>query len=488
MSKDAPATLNKDTGSRLKRVALALFAFVARSLQQVATFVITLLSARFLLPAEYGVYAIAIVFITLVQTLTYSGFYQWIVNAKDDDDTVLGTAFWMITGLATAAAGLLALSALPLSWAFDAPDLFPVLLLLAAIQPVAGAGAWYSAALLRRGSVNKHFSIMFAQNMVALVGGAVLLWLWQSLFALVAFRYLRVLTAIVLYLLFSSDRPGFVFDRVLALRATQFSGGLYGSRFLNFLSRYSGDLLLGLMFSTAEAGLYRFGNRVATGATDIIVQPMHSFALTQFGAAARKDADLASPLQRFVGTIVLLTGIVASVVIVLGPLVVEQYFNPAYMAALAVTFAMAIRAVLNVGKLVIEPALAARDRTGLVAMFNLVWTIVTIVSVFVVSPLGLVALAWSQAAVMLLNTLSAFVVLQRVGIDTRGGVRAFFVAAVVAVAYGTVLYMTWQGIQSTMVDPFLLLWAGLALGTALGVVFVFIGAKLRVFTLSVFSG
>ena len=479
---------NNGKSGRGRRIGLALFAFSARSLQQVATFVITLLAARFLLPAEYGVYAIAIVFIMLIQTLTYSGFYQWIVNAKENDDVVLSTAFWMIFGLAAVASVALSVAALPLSWAFKSPELFGVLLALAAIQPIAGSGAWFSAVLLRRGAVNTHFSIMFAQNLTALVGGAILLWMWQSLYALVAFRYLRVLTGFALYLMFSKDRPRWLFDRALARTATKFSGGLYGARFLNFLSRYAGDLLLGLMFSTAEAGLYRFGSRVAGGATDIVAQPMRSFALTQFGAAARKGADLADPLRRFVGSVVLMTGIVAAVVIVLGPKVVSDFFNPAYLAAIGVTFAMAVRSVLNVGTLVIEPALAARNRTGLVAMFNLVWTVITILSVLAASPFGLVMLATSQAAVMLLNTLSAFVILRREGIEVAGAVRAFFMATAVSVIYGSILYTLWQPLGAAIDSNMIAVSAGICMAILLGVVALAAGWKLRVFTLSVFSG
>ncbi|SDG96971.1 oligosaccharide flippase family protein [Alloyangia pacifica] len=474
--------------SKARRSGRAMFAFVARSLQQISTFVITLLAARFLLPAEYGVYSLGIVFITLIQTLTYTGFYHFIVTSKDDDETVLSTSFWMITGLATIAAALLAIAALPISWAFDSPELFPVLLLLAAAQPVAGAGAWFSAALLRRQAVDLHFAIMFAQNFIALVGGAALLWLWQSLFALVAFRYLRVLSGAALYLTFSKDRPGFLFDKALARRATGFSGGLYGSRFLNFLSRYAGDLLLGLMFTTAEAGLYRFGSRVAGGAIDIVSQPMRSFALTQFGIAGRTGADLANPLERFVGSVMLLTGIVAAVTIVFAPAVVDVFFNPAYSAALAVTYAMAVRSVLNIGTLVLEPALAAQSQTGKLFSFNLFWTVITIASALAASPFGLSVLAWSQAAVMLLNTLSALYILKRSGISVGRTTRALIVAAALSAGFGLVLYEIWSPIRTALGEGAQSISIGLAVASLLALALLAIGSKLKVFTLNVFSG
>ncbi len=486
---EAKANAGKGLG-RARRSGRALFAFVARSLQQISTFVITLLAARFLLPAEYGVYSLGIVFITLIQTLTYTGFYHFIVTSKEDDETVLSTSFWMITGLATVAAALLAVAALPISWAFDSPELFPVLLLLAAAQPVAGAGAWFSAALLRRQAVDLHFAIMFAQNFIALVGGAALLWLWQSLFALVAFRYLRVLSGAALYLTLSKDRPALHFDKTLARRATGFSGGLYGARFLNFLSRYAGDLLLGLMFTTAEAGLYRFGSRVAGGAVDIVAQPMRSFALTQFGNAARKERALDAPLARFVGAVTLLTGMVAAVIIVFSKNVVADLFNPAYVAGIVVTYAMAVRAVGSVGTLVLEPALAASNDTRTVMTFNLVMAVITVVGVFLAAPFGLEFLAWSQAVIMLASTIAALATLKhKADIDIGPAVRALAIATLLVLCYGVLVWQSWAVIVSfTGLSGLIGIVAGLIWSAILAIPTFLAGWKLGVFTLGVFSG
>jgi O-antigen/teichoic acid export membrane protein len=469
---------------------MALFAFFARSLQQIATFVITLLAARFLLPAEYGVYSLGVVFVMLIQTLTYTGFYHFIVTSREEDEVVLSTSFWMLTGLATAAAVVLALAAYPIAWAFEAPDLGPVLILLAAIQPIAGAGAWFSAALLRRQAINLHFTIMFAQNLLALIGGVLLLWLWQSLFALVAFHYLRILTVLVLYLIFSRDRPGFRFDRVLAGQATSFSGGLYGARFLTFLSRYAGDLLLGLMFTTAEAGLYRFGNRVAGGAVDVVTQPMSSFALTQFGAAGRNNQDLAGPLERFIGSIVLLTGGVGAVVIIFAGQIVSDYFNPAYVAGLVVTYAMAVRAVVSVGTLMLEPAMAALGKTGAVMMFNLITTAITVGAVFLAAPFGLEVLAWTQAGVAGIATLAALLFLHyRGGIAIAGALKALVVAAALVICYGLVVAWTWPVIVAELgLSDGLALAVGLGWATLLSLPTLVAGWKLKVFALRVFSG
>ncbi|WP_333606100.1 oligosaccharide flippase family protein [Novosphingobium sp.] len=468
----------------------AIFAFTARSLQQISTLVITLLAARFLVPAQYGTYSLGIVFIVLVQTMTYTGFYQFILTAKEDDAAVLSTCFWLIVGLVSAASLVLALAAYPLEWMFTAPGLGGVLVLLALIQPLASIGAWSSAALLRRGEMTLNFTIMFAQNLVALVGGVALLWLWHSLYALVAFRYLRVISGAILFAVLGRDWPDLVFHKNLAGKATAFSGGLYGSRLLNFLARYAADLLLGMFHSPAAVGLYRFGNRVATGATDVFNQPMSNFAATQFGSAARRDADLATPLARFAGSITLLSGLVGALIIVFAPDVIALFFQPSYLPALVVTYAMALRGAAGAGQMLVEPAFAALGRTAWVMMFDMVSTVISVAAIFVVSPFGLEALAWTQAAVVFCTTGWAFYLLRRHGrIRIDGAARNFALALVLSLFYGLALHIVYGQLSLHLQTGKIgILGIGLVTATIFGLAILAVAMRLRVFSLQAFSG
>lgn len=450
----------------------------------------TLLAARFLLPAEYGVYSLGIVFVVLIQTLTYTGFYQFILTAKQDDEIVLSTCFWLIFGLVSAASALLALAAYPIEWLFAARNLGTVIALLALIQPLASIGAWSSAALLRRGAVVLNFTVMFIQNLIALVGGAVLLWYWHSIYALVAVRYLRVLSGAMLFAVLGRDWPRLRFSRTLAIRATAFSGGLYGSRFLAFLARYAGDLLLGIFHSPSAVGLYRFGNRVATGATDILTQPMSNFAATQFGAAARDERPLAPVLARFSGTVALLAGMLGAVVIVFARDAIAAFFQPSYLAALVVTYAMALRGIAGIGQLLVEPAFSALGRTSWVLMFNLLTGVIAVAAILVATPFGLEALAWGQAMAVFVMTGVAFHLLhRRGGVDVGDAVRGFIGACGLALGYGLALALIRYGLLARMpLSQVEILGAGLVFASFVGVPFLALAARLRIFSLHAFSG
>ncbi|MFK4874486.1 oligosaccharide flippase family protein [Novosphingobium sp. ZW T3_23] len=473
-----------------QRGGLALFAFTARALEQAATLVMTLLAARFLMPAEFGVFTLANVFVILVQTLTYTGVFQFILAAKGDEDKIVSTGFWLIVLLVGTASLVLAAAAYPLQWLFSTPDLGLVLVLLALAQPAAALVAWSSATLLRRREVARNFRFVFLENLVALVSGALLLWYWHSLYALVAARYARIAFGAALFMLGGRTWPNPGFNVALARKAAVFSSNLYGSRFLAFLSRYSGDVLLGLFHSTADVGLYRFGNRVATGATDILSQPMSNFASTQFGSAARQEQDLAPVLARLSGTIALLTGMVGAVIIVFGEPVVSALFQPSYLAAMVVTYAMGLRGVAGVGQMLVEPVFAALDRTSWVMAYNFITAIASIAAIVAAAPFGIEVLAWSQAGVVFLSTLWAFHLIRwKGGVRVGEAVRNFILACLLTLIFGLALLAVKHSDLTAIASSVgMTLAIYLSASAVLALAVLFLGARWRVFSLDAFSG
>ncbi len=484
------AGLKSSVGGVSRRSGMAIFAIVARSLQQISTLVITLLAAAFLMPAEYGVYALGIIFLTLIQTLTYSGFYNFIITSPEDDREVLGTSFWLITGLATAASIVLALAAFPLEWLYDATDLALVLILLAASQPFASFGAWASAALLRREATNVNFVVMFFQNLTALVGGVILLVMWQSLFALVAYRFIRVGAGLIFYLIAGARFPGFAFSKALAKRAVAYSGGLYGSRFLAFLSKYAAEILLGLYYTAAEVGLYRFGSRFANSATDVLVQPMSSFAISHLGVAARTDRQFERPARRFIGAIALLSGMMGAIVIVFAEDILKLFFDEAYLGAAVIAYALATRAAIGTGNTIMEPLFSATGQTGWILTFNAVSAVCSLMVILATLPFGYAAVSWGQVVVILGASMWAFTMIKwKAGLPVAGMMRDYLVALAVAAVFGLCLFWGYDTLKELVAaDDLVQLIAGFVLGGVLIPLFLVAGYVLRVFTLDVFRG
>jgi len=480
--------------SRLRRSGkdggIGVLALCAHLLQNGGSLAIILLAARFLDPSEYGVYSIAMIFLLLLQELTFAGVTQYIVTQKGDEKALLTTTFWLIFGFTTAGALLLIATAPLIAMAFNAPELTRALILLAIVQPVATYTAWASAILMRRKQMATHFSLLGVQSLVSLIGGVATLIMWQSIFALVAFRYFRVFSGMLCYMAFVREWPTFNIDKVLGRQLLGYSSHLYATRLLQFFSNYGADLVLGLTLSTAASGLYRLGNRLAMVPVELIGQPVRTFALTQFGDAHRHDKPFSPIVAAFISSMTFLMGGIGVTVAVFGKEMVTYLFQPAYLAALPVTMALIVRAILGIGDSLLEPVLASVGKTKLIFMHRTVWAIIVVVGMFAVSPFGPPAVAWTLAGIMLFATAATFRHFIRYCDVHLGDLVAALgkALALVAIYYAGASLIHYE--LAGNLTQNLALWLSLSLGSCmiLAAILAGVALKTRVLVLNIFSG
>lgn len=263
----------------------AVIAMAARASSQLALLGVTLVATRTLMPADFGVFAIAAAFLTLSRTMLYTGPFEYVLKAPEAE------------GPAVASAGLAANMLVALGWVamlvglgLAAPLLFRgpgVALLLFCLAPsnlLAAVAGWEEALLLRGQKVRRYYAITVATEIGAGLGAALLLLAGWGLWALVAQVYARLLIFIVAYrmVLTLPDLPRADPETTRAVLAWSWSR--YGSIIVGFLANYSGDLLLGAVFSPAASGLYRAGNRLVTALADMFVQPATLLVTTGLAA------------------------------------------------------------------------------------------------------------------------------------------------------------------------------------------------------------
>jgi O-antigen/teichoic acid export membrane protein len=142
------------TGSAVKplrtRLAGSIFWLAwSRGVVQVLSFATTVLIARILAPADYGVMALASMFIATAGVLAEMGLGGAIVQFRDLDTRELNTCFWINGTLATIAYAVLAVSASTIADWFASPRLADVLPVLALGLPL-NACSIVSVSLLRK--------------------------------------------------------------------------------------------------------------------------------------------------------------------------------------------------------------------------------------------------------------------------------------------------------------------------------------------------
>jgi len=277
----------------------AVIAMAARASSQLALLGVTLVATRTLLPADFGVFAIAAALLTLSRTMLYTGPFEYVLKAAEADGPHVASA-----GLAANLIVALAWVALLSACGLAAPSVFRgqgVAMLLFCLAPsnlLAALAGWEEAMLLRGQQVRRYYAITMTTEIAAGLGAAVLLVLGWGLWALVAQVYARLVIFVLAYraVLVLPELPWPAWAQTRKVLAWSWSR--YGSVMVGFLANYSGDLLLGVVFSPAASGLYRAGNRVVSALADMFVQPAGLLVTTGLAAQrARGDAGDGASLK-----------------------------------------------------------------------------------------------------------------------------------------------------------------------------------------------
>lgn len=455
------------------------------SSQQLASLVITLLAARHLMLSDYGTYMLAVVMIELATVFTYSGFYHYIIQSRRSDDAVQSSMFWVITGIGILTCGALFLFSDLIAGIFDTPDLARPLQLLAVLQPFSAMIAWASACLTRQARHRAYFTCLITSNLGSLIFGAMLIITWPSLYALVAYRAIRVGIGLVLFLPTLGRWPRWRFSRKVAFEAASYAKGLYGTRLLGFFSNFGTDLLLAYLFTTTESGLYRIANRLASAAIDIVTLPMKHFALQAISQTKRMGRSLTPVISDLIGATALFTGGVAICALFLGPAVVDGFFHQDYLVIIPAFYALTARAALSCGHALIEPILAGTAQNSLSFRFHLIWTAILLaISLFTASQ-GVLALSIGQACVALASSVAAFFILRGQALMDGKTLRNRLCCAFVLVSGFAILFgLGWHGLG--FIQPSAAVFVSLILACYLGGLTIRLALRWRLFSLRVF--
>ncbi|PRY12949.1 lipopolysaccharide biosynthesis protein [Kineococcus rhizosphaerae] len=154
--------------------------------------------SRQLQPSEFGLVALAMSVIAVLQLLSDSGMASFLIRQEELDEHSRSTAFWTSVVLAVVLAGVLVLLSVPVSGWFGEPDLAPVLQVLSIGIVLTGVNS-VPTALLRR---DLRFKTLAVRGTVATLVGSVvaivLALLGAGVWALVAQNLVRGVVGIVI--------------------------------------------------------------------------------------------------------------------------------------------------------------------------------------------------------------------------------------------------------------------------------------------------
>ena len=378
----------------------------ARGWSQVTAMSLAVLAARVLGKQDFGVYAIASVFVILLQALMYGGIYDYIIKDRDGDaDT--STCYWMSLGFATlGAAGIAALAPL-ISALTHSPSVMSLMLALAPSALIASATTWQEALLLRQGRLTSYYVNWVVMETIACSLAIVLLLQGFGLWTFVVYRYAQLSLNALSYAVLVRERPRWQWHAGVARTVFTFSANIYISRIVGIASNYSADILVGLLVSPAAAGAYRLGSRVVLGISEVAYQPVGTMAWVHFTRAAKDDALLRREWLNFVLVLSVTAWPALAGLALLSRGVVHLVVGAGWDEAVPVIVVLAVARGLALFEVFLDPMLGIRDRTPVILKLRSTASLLAIIALAVLARYGAIGAALAQVLVSLALAVAA---------------------------------------------------------------------------------
>jgi O-antigen/teichoic acid export membrane protein len=239
--------------------------------------------ARVLDPKDFGLVALALIFIGMTQVVADQGMADALVQRKDLDPAHYDSAFWMNVAAGFSLAAIMAGLAIPISHAVGEPRLAPVLAVLALSIPISSLNLVQRAVMTRE----LGFRSLALRTLVSVgVGAAVgvsLAFIGFGVWSLVAQQLAISIAGVLVLWRVSNWRPRAAFSYRHFKDLFGFGSNVVGFRFLNYFNRTSDQLFIGSFLGAASLGFYTVGYRmlrllfqVTSSLIDRVAFPLYS--------------------------------------------------------------------------------------------------------------------------------------------------------------------------------------------------------------------
>ncbi|MES2316905.1 MAG: lipopolysaccharide biosynthesis protein [Pseudomonadota bacterium] len=287
-----PTTKKQPGGAQVARGAMLMVAL--KMAERSIGFVSTLILARLLTPADFGLVAMAMSVVALMELMGAFGFETAIIQRQDAERKHFDTAWTFGVIFSSVTALLLLALAIPAAHFYREPRVMLILPVLAAGALAQGFENIGTVAFRKELDFGREFRFLLSKKVISFTITIGLAFAFRSFWALVIGTVVSKWFSVWISYRVHPFRPKF------SLAATRdlfhFSRWLFLSNLVLFLQNKSDAFILGRTVGASDLGLYNIASEIATMPSTELIAPINRAV---FPAYAMLSADLPRLREKF---------------------------------------------------------------------------------------------------------------------------------------------------------------------------------------------
>lgn len=304
-----------------------VWVFASYGMSQALSLARSVILARILLPADFGLVAMAGLATAALEIFTETGIWPVLIQRKELHEDLLNTA-WTIRAIRGVTLGLLGVALAPLvSRFFEAPTLTPILRVMA-LDFVLGGFQSLGPILLQRSLDFRRLSLFgLAQSVIGLLCSTAAALLLRNVWALVIGGLTGSLGALILSYLVHEYRPRFQYTSNDARDILDFGKFVTAAGILTYVRTQGDDAYVGKVLGADSLGYYGLAYRLSNLPATSISHVLNRVTLPAFSAIQTDLAHLRTVFLRTLRMTALVSIPVAGGLLALAPLMVGVLYG-----------------------------------------------------------------------------------------------------------------------------------------------------------------
>lgn len=250
--------------------------FLERILAQGVTFVVSLILARLLMPSDYGVISLIMVFITIANIFITDGFCAALIQKKECDELDFSSVLYGGFVMSVVIYIFIYIFAPFVAQFYNLPILTPVLRVLALRIPLASINSVESAYLSKRLEFKKFFWATFGGTMGSAVAGIIAAYHGLGVWALVIQNLFNYTVDTIILAIVIKKKPLLSFSMSRMVQLLKYGYKILVTNLLFTVVDQLRTIIIGKFYSTAQLAFYSKGKHFPELVSNNLTAPISS--------------------------------------------------------------------------------------------------------------------------------------------------------------------------------------------------------------------
>jgi len=319
---------------------MVVFKLLDRSIGIVSVVIL----ARLLVPADFGLVALATAMIAVVELLSAFNFDMALIQKQQATTAHYDTAWTLNVAMATVCALLVVVAAFPAAAFYGDSRLGPVMLLLALATWIRGFENVGVVTFRKELKLDREFRLLLIKRIGVFLTTISIALAIRSHWALVAGILAGSVGGVVLSYLFHPFRPRF--DLSARDELLHFSKWMVFSNVIDTLGSRAADLIIGKTLGPGPLGVFNLAYEISHLPSTVLSAPVNRAVYPGYAKVASDQTRLAAQFLGVLGLTALLTAPVAFGIASVAPLLVPLLLGDAWLEAVPLMTILALSGLL----------------------------------------------------------------------------------------------------------------------------------------------